>query len=75
MAGFRPGKPRRVNRTGSAIAGAALAGCLVLAACQPTVRVEPPKEPITINLNIQADIRVKIEEQAKQDIRKNENIF
>lgn len=46
-----------------------------LAACQPTVRIEPPKEPITINLNIQADIRVKIEEQAKQDIRKNDNIF
>jgi hypothetical protein len=48
---------------------------VLLAACLPTVRVEAPKEPITINLNIQADIRVKIEEQAKQDIRKNDNIF
>ena len=55
-------------------AGTILAAAL-LAACQPTVRVEAPREPITINLNIQADIRVKIEEQAKQDIRKNEDIF
>ena len=54
---------------------AALAAALLLAACQPTVRVEAPREPITINLNIQADIRVKIEEQAKQDIAKNDNIF
>ena len=52
-----------------------LATTTLLAACQPTVRVEAPREPITINLNIQADIRVKIEEQAKQDIRKNDNIF
>jgi hypothetical protein len=52
-----------------------VAGAVALAACQPTVRMEAPKEPITINLNIQADIRVKIEEQAKQDIRKNEDIF
>ena len=52
-----------------------LLAAAMLAACQPTVRLEPPKEPITINLNIQADIRVKIEEQAKQDIRKHENIF
>ena len=47
----------------------------LLAACEPTVRVEAPREPITINLNIQADIRVKIEEQAKQDIKTYENIF
>ena len=53
----------------------ALAATAMLAACQPTVRVEAPREPITINLNIQADIRVKIEEQAKQDIRKNDTIF
>jgi hypothetical protein len=40
------------------------------AACQPTVKVEAPKEPITINLNIKldADVRVKVEEEAKEDI-------
>ena len=66
------GRRHRRHRT-ALLALAGIAGAL--AACQPTVRVEPPKEPITINLNIQADIRVKIEEQAKQDIRKNDNIF
>jgi len=50
---------------------------MALAACQPTVRVEAPKEPITINLNIKldADVRVKLEESAKQDIKANPNIF
>lgn len=55
--------------------GALLAVAVLLSACEPTVRVEPPREPITINLNIQADIRVKIEEQARQDIRTHEDIF
>ena len=50
---------------------------LLLAACQPTVKVEAPKEPITINLNIKldADIRLKIEEQAQEDIAANPDIF
>lgn len=39
-------------------------------ACSPTVKVEAPKEPITINLNIKldADVRVKLEQQAKDDV-------
>ncbi len=54
-----------------------VAGALVLAACQPTIKVEAPKEPITINLNIKldADIRVKLEETAKKDIEANPDIF
>lgn len=50
---------------------------LALAACQPSVRLEAPKEPITINLNIKldADVRVRIEEQAREDIKANPNIF
>lgn len=49
----------------------------LIAGCQPTVRVEPPKEPITINLNIKldAEVRLKIEEQAKEDIQANPDIF
>lgn len=41
-----------------------------LAACEPTVRVEAPKEPITINLNIKldADVRLRVEEKAKEDV-------
>jgi hypothetical protein len=48
-----------------------------LGACTPTVRVEPPKEPITINLNIKldAEVRVKLEETAKQDIKTNPGVF
>ncbi len=54
-----------------------LLAVMLLAACQPTVRVEAPKEPITINLNIKldADVRVKLEEKAKEDIDANPNIF
>ena len=57
-----------------ASAGLALA---ILVACQPTVKIEAPKEPITINLNIklEAEIRLKLEESAKQDIEQNPKIF
>lgn len=50
------------------LAGSVLS--MALLACSPTVRVEAPKEPITINLNIKldADVRVKLEQQAKQDV-------
>lgn len=36
---------------------------LFAAACTPTVKVQPPDEPITINLNvkIEHEIRVKVE--------------
>lgn len=49
----------------------------LIAGCEPTVRVEPPKEPITINLNIKldADVRVRLEEQAKKDIATNPGVF
>ena len=50
---------------------------LPLTACQPTVAVEAPKEPITINLNIKldADVRLRIEETAQDDIEENADIF
>ncbi len=48
-----------------------------LAGCTPTVKVEGPKEPITINLNIKldADIRVRVEDKAKEDIAANPDVF
>ncbi len=54
-----------------------LVTALWLAACQPTVKVEAPKEPITINLNIKldAEVKLKLEEQAKEDIEENPKIF
>ncbi|MCF8467691.1 MAG: YnbE family lipoprotein [Sneathiella sp.] len=50
---------------------------LALQACTPTVKVEAPSEPITINLNIKldAEVRLKIEEKAKDDITNNPGIF
>ena len=46
---------------------------VVSAGCQPTVKIETPKEPITINLNIklEADVRLRVEEKAKQDVKTN----
>ncbi len=63
-------------RSARAILTAAML-CSLAIACTPTVAVQPPKEPITINLNIKldADVRVKLEEQAQQDIKKNPEIF
>ncbi len=57
--------------------GVALLAFLLLAACEPTVRVQAPTEPITINLNVKVDaeVRVKLERQAEDDIRKNNDIF
>ena len=59
------------------LAAFVLCGALALAACEPTVKVEAPKEPITINLNIKldAEVRVKLEERAKQDIKTNPGVF
>jgi hypothetical protein len=50
---------------------------LLAGGCSPTVRVEAPREPITINLNVKldADVRVKLEEQAQKDVAKNPEIF
>jgi YnbE-like lipoprotein len=47
-----------------------LLAVLLVAACTPTVAVEAPKEPITINLNIKLDanVRLQVEEKAKQDV-------
>ena len=58
------------------LSAAVLASGLIIA-CQPTVKVEAPPEPITINLNIKldAEVRLKIEEQAKEDIEANPDIF
>jgi hypothetical protein len=41
-----------------------------LLGCTPTVKVEAPDQPITINLNIKldADVRLRVEDKAKQDV-------
>ncbi len=50
-----------------------IAAPLLMAGCTPTVKVEAPTEPITINLNVKldAEVRVKLEEKAQEDVAKN----
>lgn len=62
---------------GAMSVSAALLMLFALSACQPTVKVEAPDEPITINLNIKldADIRLRLEEEAVDDIAANPDIF
>jgi len=73
---------RAVNQTpGSKRLTPVLPGLLLIAGliagCQPTVRIEAPREPITINLNIkiEADVLVRVEDKAKDDIAANPDIF
>lgn len=51
---------------------------LLLAACaEPTVRVAPPEEPITINLNvrIEHEIRVKVDRDLDELISNESELF
>jgi YnbE-like lipoprotein len=59
----------------ASVAVAFVCAAMAVAACEPTVRVEAPREPITINLNIKADVRLRIEQQADQDIASHKEIF
>ena len=50
---------------------------IMLAACQPTVKVQAPDKPIEINMNVNIDHRVKveIERDVQQAIDNNQDIF
>jgi hypothetical protein len=60
-------------------AAALAAGLLLLAvaACQPTIRVEAPKDPIVINLNvkIEQEIRIKLERDVEALLEEDSDIF
>ncbi|MGC1952108.1 MAG: YnbE family lipoprotein [Gammaproteobacteria bacterium] len=45
--------------------------------CTPTVRVAPPEEPITINLNvkIEHEVRVKVERALDEVISEDSGLF
>ncbi len=49
----------------------------LLAACTPTVQVQAPDKPIEINLNVKIEqhVRVSIEKDVSQSIKKNKDIF
>ena len=55
----------------------ALGLLLALAACQHTVKVEAPKDPIVINLNvkIEQEVRVKVEKDVEDLLEENPDIF
>jgi hypothetical protein len=70
MAGWRQSLTRKFH------AGLPAFVLLIAVSCSPTVKVEAPTEPITINLNIKldADVRLRVEEKAKEDV-KTKSIF
>lgn len=48
-----------------------------LMACSPTVKVEAPNEPITINLNvkIEHEIRVKVDKELEDVFSEDSGLF
>lgn len=55
----------------------AVATLLALAACQPRVALEAPKDPIVINLNvkIEQEVKVKVEKDVDDLFDDNEELF
>lgn len=55
---------------------ATLLGTLA-AACTPTVKVEPPTEPITINLNIkiEQEVRIRVEKDLEDLFSSESDLF
>lgn len=54
-----------------------LAGLFLMSACTPTVKVEAPDKPITINLNVNIshEIRVKIDKDLDNLIENKQSLF
>lgn len=55
----------------------AVAAVFGLAGCEPRVRLEAPTEPITINLNIniQQEVRIKVERDLEQLFTSDSKLF
>lgn len=56
---------------------AACGAALLLAACEPKVRVEAPKNPIVVNLNvkIEHELRVKVDRELEDLFKENPELF
>ena len=50
---------------------------MLLAACQPTVKVETPDKPIEINLNvkIEHEVRVKVDRELDDIFEEDSGLF
>lgn len=57
--------------------GAAALLAVALGACSPTVKVEAPDKPIRIdlNINIQQEVRIKVDRALDDAFAKNPEIF
>ena len=66
-------KERHVTRP--LLLSAAVAAAL--GACSPTVKLQAPTEPITINLNVKIDqeVRIKLDKEVEDLIASNPDIF
>jgi hypothetical protein len=55
----------------------AVAAVIAVIGCEPRVTVEPPKEPITINVNVKIDhqIRVKVDSELEDLFAKKPELF
>ena len=51
--------------------------CIAFFSCKPTVKVEAPEKPITINMNIKIDheIRVKLDKDIENMLDERTDIF
>ncbi len=56
---------------------AALLGAGLWIACTPRVQIDPPKEPIVINLNVKVEqeIRVRVDRDLDRLIAEDEDLF
>lgn len=53
------------------------AGAAALAACTPTVRIEPSDKPIKIDLNVKIDqtVRIQLDREVEDLIADNPDLF
>lgn len=71
----------RAQRANRSMSGFALASMIatagLVAACNPTVKVEAPDKPIVINLNvkIEQEVRVKVDKDVESLVNNNPNLF
>ncbi|NCC22604.1 MAG: YnbE family lipoprotein [Alphaproteobacteria bacterium] len=63
-----------LERITGAIAALAMTGTI---GCTPTLRVEPPSEPIQINMNIkiEQEVRVRVERDLEKEFANNPELF
>lgn len=74
----KPLQPRLSASGPAPVATAALAVvALLLAACQPTVKVQAPDKPIVINVNvkIEHEVRVRVEKDVEDLLANEPDLF